>query len=54
MSHSDPCHLTPVPYSLYYTPSIRSRAPGEVELGYRLLREFYAPYKRLVLPEQED
>ena len=49
MNTSDPVHLpiyTPGPL-----PSIRCRAPGEVDQGYRMLDRFYAQYKRLVLPE---
>lgn len=52
MNHSDPIHLTPVSYT-GPLPSIRSRTPEEVEQGYRMLREFYATYKRLVLPDEQ-
>lgn len=51
-------HSTPVHLPLYTPsgslPSIRSRTPEEVQLGERMLREFYAPYKRLVLPEEQE
>lgn len=49
---SEPSHL---PLYIHSTtlPCIRSRTPEEVEQGYRMLREFYAPYKRLVLPDEQ-
>lgn len=49
---SDPVQLTPISCTCPL-PSIRSRTPEEVEQGYRMLREFYAPYKRLVLPDEQ-
>lgn len=46
MNSSDPVHL-PIYTPSGSLPSIRSRTPEEVEQGYRMLREFYAPYKRI-------
>lgn len=50
---SNPAHL-PLYVPSTTLPSIRCRAPGEVDQGYRMLREFYSKYKRLVLPEEQE